>query len=63
MTLYFDADTYQLVGVIFSAQNGQTTIHGTITVSTAEEQTLTEFPEPDAICDGTLYEEWTALEP
>ena len=58
VTLYFDVATHALIGVVFTAENGQTKISGIITVSTAEGHTLREFPDPTTLTEGTLYEEW-----
>lgn len=61
--LYFDAETFLLLGVVFTAQNGQTTISGNITLSAVDGQSLQEFPTPEAISEGTLYEEWDIITP
>ena len=60
-TLYFDAQTFALIGVVFTAQNGQTEISGNIVLSTADGHTLQKFPTPETITEGTLYEEWNIL--
>lgn len=61
--LCFDAETLELIGVVFSAQQGQTTINGTIILSATDGQTLDTFPEPETLEEGTLHEEWSILEP
>lgn len=61
ITLYFDADTLLLAAATFSAEQGGTSVSGIIGVSTADGQTLQEFPLPETISEGTLYEEWTIL--
>lgn len=63
VTLCFDAETLSLIGVVFSAQQGQTTINGTIMLSATEGQSLGTFPAPETLAEGTLYEEWEILSP
>lgn len=61
VTLYFDAATYALIGVQFQGKQAQTAIEGKITLSAADGQSITEFPLPKEISDGTLSEEWQIL--
>ena len=61
VVLYFDAATLLLAAATFTAEQGSTSISGNIEVSAAGGHTLQEFPLPEAVSDGTLYEEWRIL--
>lgn len=58
VTLYFDSDTYQLIGVILTAAQGQTTVNASIVASTADGRTMRDFPNAEDLIDGILHEEW-----
>lgn len=58
VTLYFDASSKALVGVVFTAENGQTHINGTIAVSAYDGRELSTIPATDTISEGILHEEW-----
>ena len=57
-TLYFDASSKALVGVVFTAEHGRTHVSGTITMSAYSGQELSIFPLEAAISEDVLYEEW-----
>lgn len=63
VTLYFDAETHQLSTVVIAADTGQNSMSCIITVSTTEEQIQETIPTADKLKEGTLYEEWTILDP
>lgn len=61
VVLYFDATTPHLAAATFTAEQGCTSISGIIDVSATDGHTLQNFPSPETISDGTLYEECTIL--
>ena len=63
--LYFNAESNAFIGATFTADTGQTTIRGSITVSTTDGHTLPEMPIPElveTIKDGLLEEQWEILQ-
>lgn len=63
VTLYFDAETHLLNTVVIAAGTGQNSMSCIITVSTTEEQIKEAIPTADKLGEGTLYEEWTIIDP
>ena len=61
VVLYFDASTLLLAAATFTAEQGGTSISGIIEVSASDGHTFQDFPLPETVSDGTLYEEWTIL--
>lgn len=61
VTLYFDADTLLLAAATFSTEQGGTSVSGIIEVSAVDGQAFQDFPLPETISEGTLYEEWHIL--
>ena len=61
VVLFFDASTLLLAAATFTAEQGGTSISGIIEVSAADGHALQDFPLPETISDGTLYEEWDII--
>lgn len=61
VVLYFDAATLLLAAATFSAEQGGASVSGIIGVSTTDGQSLQDFPLPETVSDGTLYEEWNII--
>lgn len=66
VTLCFDSHSYVLIGVVITANHGQTKLSCTVTVSTADGHALQNIPDfttiiSDTVTEKNLCEEWNLV--